>query len=383
MTISWNETTLALRDGRSARQWVERIRRQVADLGRPLRLMEVCGTHTVAISRTGVRSALAGVVDLVSGPGCPVCVTADAEIDRMLAYCEVPDAIILTYGDLVRVPGSRTTLAGARAAGADVRVIYSPLDGVALAEQEPERPVIFLGIGFETTTPATALALEQAQERQVRNFFVHSAHKLTPPAMRALLAGGGARLDGFICPGHVSTVLGEEGFAFLATDHGVPSAIAGFEPLDILLAVSYMADATLGRQPVELRNTYSRWVPPQGNPKALALMARLFEPAASPWRGLGTIPESGLKLSATLAHHDANLAFPAEVAEPKVKRGCRCGEVLRGEIRPMECRLFGRACRPETPLGPCMVSGEGACAAYYRYGDGSEPAPVPVGEGSV
>lgn len=374
--MNLNEATRALRDGATARQWVERIRRKVEELGRPLRLMEVCGTHTVAISRSGLRTLLNGTAELVSGPGCPVCVTADAEIDRMMAYCGVPGAIVATYGDLLRVPGSGGTLADRRAGGADVRVIYSPLDAVLMAEEEPHRPFIFLGIGFETTSPATALALELAAERGTENFFVHSAHKLTPPAMQALLAGGGARLDGFICPGHVSTILGEEGFAFLATEHGMPAAIAGFEPLDILMAVDYIADATLGRQAVTLKNTYSRWVPPSGNPRAKALMARTFVPGASPWRGLGAIPDSGLFLAPVLSRFDATLAFPASVPEPKLNKACRCGEVLRGEILPTACAVFGNACRPERPLGPCMVSGEGACAAYYRYGDGAEPTPV-------
>lgn len=369
-----------MRDGATAIRWVDLIRRRVTALGRPLRLMEVCGTHTVAISQSGIRSVLAGYVDLVSGPGCPVCVTADAEIDRMLAYCEVPRAILLTYGDLLRVPGSHTSLAGARATGADVRVLYSPLDAIPIAEQAPDRPVIFLGIGFETTTPASALLLQMAEERGIRNLYIHNAHKLTPPAMRALLAGGGVRLDGFICPGHVSTILGEEGFAFLASEFGMPAAIAGFEPLDILLAVAYLADAALGRQPVALQNNYSRWVPPEGNPRARALMARYFALAPSPWRGLGTIPESGLRLASGAARFDADRAFPAELPEPRPKAGCRCGEVLRGEIRPPACPLFGRPCRPESPHGPCMVSSEGACAAYYRYGEGESPVPAESAE---
>jgi len=367
--MGMNETTWALRDPAVARQFVERIRAKVAELGRSLRLMEVCGTHTVAISRSGIRSVLAGAVDLVSGPGCPVCVTSDQEIDRMLAYCDVPGAVVCSYGDLLRVPGSATSLAKRRAAGADVRVVYSPLDAVEMAAAEPDRPVIFLGIGFETTTPAAALALVAAQERNMSNFYLHSAHKLTPPAMRALLAGGGARLDGFICPGNVSTVLGEEGFAFLATEHGMPSAICGFEPLDILAGVDYILDATLGRAPVVLKNTYGRFVPKEGNPRARALIAQMFVPGDSPWRGLGTIPDSGLFLAQSIARFDANVAFPATVPEPAPRRACRCGDVLRGEILPTACPLFGKACLPETPYGPCMVSFEGACAAYYRYGE--------------
>lgn len=364
------------RDPAAVARWVGAIKEKVAELGRPLRLMEVCGTHTVAISRSGIRSLLAGHVDLVSGPGCPVCVTADGEIDRMLAYCDVAGAIIATYGDLMRVPGSHSSLVQRRAAGTDVRVVYSPQDAVAMARENPGRPVIFLGIGFETTAPATALALEAAEAQGVANFYVHCVHKLTPPAMRALLEGGTATLDGFLCPGHVSTILGEEGFAFLATEFGMPAAIAGFEPMDILLGVAYIADAALGRAPVDLRNTYGRWVPPQGNRLALELMARTFVPTNADWRGLGAIPASGLALAPHLAAHDAAAAFPADVPAPRPHRGCRCGDVLRGEIKPPDCPLFGRLCKPEQPYGPCMVSGEGACAAYYRYGEGDGPTPV-------
>jgi hydrogenase expression/formation protein HypD len=374
--MAMHDALQTLRDPAAVGHWIGRIRAKVEDLGRPLRIMEVCGTHTVAISRSGIRSLLAGQADLVSGPGCPVCVTADAEIDRMLAYCDVPGAIVATYGDLVRVPGSAGSLASKRAEGADVRVVYSPLDAVTMAEENPDRPVILLGIGFETTTPASALAVETAAGRGVFNFFLHSAHKLTPPAMRALLDAGEARLDGFLCPGHVSTVLGEQGFAFLAAEYGMPAAIAGFEPMDILLAVDYIADAALGQEPIALRNAYGRWVPPRGNEKARSLMERTFEPVDADWRGLGRIPQSGLALRPAYELWNAEAAFPAALDPPKPRHGCRCGDVLRGQIKPMACPLFGRVCRPEEPLGPCMVSGEGACAAYYRYGDGAEPAPV-------
>jgi hydrogenase expression/formation protein HypD len=370
------ETLQTLRDPVAVHHWIDRIKAKVAELDRPLRIMEVCGTHTVAISRSGIRSLLTGYVDMVSGPGCPVCVTADQEVDRLMAYCDLPGAIIATYGDLLRVPGTGGSLADRRASGADVRVVYSPLDAVAMAEANPDRPVILLGIGFETTAPASALALQTAAERGIFNFFLHSAHKLTPPAMRALLDSGEVRLDGFLCPGHVSTVLGEAGFAFLAAEYGLPAAIAGFEPMDILLAVDYIADAALGREPVALRNTYGRWVPPGGNEKARRLMEQTFMPADADWRGLGRIPASGLALRPAFELWSAEAAFPAAVPPAEPKRGCRCGDVLRGQIQPPECPHFGRACRPESPFGPCMVSGEGACAAYYRYGEGAEPAPV-------
>lgn len=354
----------------AAAGWVARIRRKVAEGGRPLRFMEICGTHTMAIARSGLRGLLAGAVELVSGPGCPVCVTADSEIDRMLAYTQVPGAILATYGDLIRVPGTTGSLAGRRADGADVRVVYSALDAVALARENPDRPVIFLGVGFETTAPASALAIQAAEAEGLANFFVHSAHKLTPPAMRALLSGAGARLDGFLCPGHVSVIIGEAGFRFLADEYGQPAVIAGFEPLDILLAVDRLVDAAQGRSPVALVNGYARWARPEGNLRAQEQMEEAFTLAEADWRGLGRIPTSGLALRPELAAFDAKRAFPAPAIETRPRRGCRCGDVLRGEILPTGCALFGRACRPENPLGPCMVSGEGACAAYYRYGEG-------------
>ncbi|WP_374712556.1 hydrogenase formation protein HypD [Symbiobacterium terraclitae] len=364
----------------TAAAWVARIRRKVADAGRTVRLMEFCGTHTVAIARSGLRGMLRGAVELVSGPGCPVCVTADGEIDRMLAYCDVPGAIVATYGDLLRVPGSRTSLAGRRAEGADVRVVYSALDALQLAREAPDRPVIFLGVGFETTAPAAALAVKAASEEGVGNFCLHSAHKQTPAAMRALLRDGGRpgealTLDGIICPGHVSTVLGAEGFAFLPAEFGIPGAVAGFEPLDILLAVDCLVDAALGRRPVALWNGYRRWVRPEGNRRAQALLSEVFCTCDARWRGLGLLPESGLRLKPEFARFDAEVRFPADVAEPPARSGCRCGDVLRGTLAPADCPLFGAACRPERPMGPCMVSSEGACAAWYRYGTAEEEQP--------
>lgn len=357
-----------------AAAWVARIRRKTAEADRTVRLMEFCGTHTMAIARSGLRGLLRGSVELVSGPGCPVCVTADGEIDRMLAYCDVPGAIVATYGDLLKVPGSRSSLAVRRAEGADVRVVYSALDALQLAREVPERPVIFLGVGFETTAPAVALAVKSAREDGLENFCVHSAHKQTPAAMRALLSEG-VRLDGILCPGHVSAVLGAEGFAFLPADYGIPGAVAGFEPLDILLAVDCLVDAALGRRPVELWNGYRRWVRPEGNRRAQALLGEVFCPGDARWRGLGLLPGSGLRLRPEYARFDAEVRFPSDVGEAPARTGCRCGEVLRGALAPADCPLFGRACRPDRPAGPCMVSSEGACAAWYRYGRGEEELP--------
>lgn len=360
----------------AVQSYVKRIRQRAAAGGRPLRFMEFCGTHTTAISRSGLRSLLDGAVELVAGPGCPVCVTSDWEIDRMLAYCEVPHVILTSYGDLIRVPGSRSSLAERRAEGADVRVVYSPLDAVKMATEEPNRPVIFLGVGFETTAPATALAIAEASRRGLTNFYVHSAHKATEPAIRSLLGQGGARLDGLLCPGHVSTIIGSDAFGFVPREFGLPAAVGGFEPLEILVALDYLVEAARGMRPAGLFNGYTRWVRPEGNQRALALLRETFEPCESPWRGLGVIPASGMGLRPAYRRFDAAAAFPAQVPQPSPRRGCRCGEVLRGELTPHQCPLFGKACTPSRPYGPCMVSSEGACAAFYRYNRDAAPTEV-------
>jgi hydrogenase expression/formation protein HypD len=251
-------------------------------------------------------------------------------------------------------------------------MVYSALDALQLARENPDRPVIFLGVGFETTAPAAALAVKAARDEGLRNFCVHSAHKRTPAAMRALLEAGSLRLDGILCPGHVSAVLGSEAFAFLPAQYGVPGAVAGFEPLDILLAVDHLVDAALGRVPPDLWNGYARWVKPGGNPRARALLEEVFRPVDARWRGLGLLPASGLRPREEFAPFDAEVRFPAQVDPPRGRRGCRCGDVLRGALTPAECPLFGGACRPDRPVGPCMISSEGACAAWYRYGPGEE-----------
>jgi len=334
---------------------------------RPIRLMEVCGTHTVAIFRAGIRRLLPPAVELVSGPGCPVCVTPNAYIDTAIAYSREPDMIIATFGDMLRVPGSSTSLAAAKAAGADVRVVYSPLDSLAVAAANPAKRVIFLAVGFETTAPTAAGAVLAAEEEGLKNFFVLSAHKLVPPALRALLTAGGARVDGLILPGHVSAVIGEEPYRFLAGEFGVPAVIAGFDPLDILEAV-YLLAGQIAAGEAALANQYRRAVPPAGNPAALAVLGRVYEEADAAWRGLGVIPRSGLAINAAYRRFDASAALPVTPEETKEPAGCRCGEVLRGAARPADCPLFGTACVPERPAGPCMVSGEGACAAWYKYG---------------
>ena len=367
MASATPELGAAFRRPDLARAILDRLKMRLARLGRPLRLMEVCGTHTVAISRSGLRSLLAPEVELVSGPGCPVCVTAQGEIDAMLELAGRSGVTVATFGDMMRVPGSNGSLNDARAAGARVAVVYSAMDAVELAAETPGGNVVFLGVGFETTAPGTAIALEEAVRRAIPNFYVYCAHKLVPPALSALLGGGHGdlSLDGLVLPGHVSVVLGRRAYDFLAA-YGVPAAIGGFEPVDILLAVDRVAAMVVeGRAGAE--NAYSRVVSEDGNSAAREAIGRCFAPVDAEWRGLGTLPGSGLALRDHLAPHDAARRFgvsPVRVPEP---RGCSCGAVLRGKTKPTDCALFGRRCRPEAPVGPCMVSTEGACSAYYRF----------------
>jgi len=302
-------------------------------------------------------------------------VTADAEIDAAIALASLPGVAVATFGDMVRVPGTRTSLQEARAVGADVRIVYSALDALALARQASRLKVVMLGIGFETTAPTVAAVVEAARAEGLTNFSVYSMHKLTPPAMRAILDAGEVHLDGIIGPGHVTTITGWRAWEFLPAEYGLPCAISGFEPLDMLHAVDQLVAAILDAQP-QVANAYRRGVTAEGNRVAQALLERVFEPTAADWRGLGIVPASGLALRPEYAAHDARRAFdlPAPPTDGLTaeERGCRCGEVLRGVIEPPECPLFGRVCTPARPIGPCMVSGEGACAAHYRYGSRME-----------
>jgi len=328
--------------------------------------MEVCGTHTVAVFRYGIRGVLPRGLRLVSGPGCPVCVTPNSYIDSAIAYARRDGTLIATFGDMMRVPGSSSSLQKERSSGRDIRVVYSSLDSVALAERHPEKTVIMLAVGFETTAPTVAAAILAASQRGLRNYLVLSGHKLIPPAMRALVSGGDVRVGGFICPGHVSTVIGARPYEFLAAEYGIPCVITGFEPLDILQGVAMLLEMIRAGRP-QVKIEYQRAVRPEGNPRALEVMYRVFEPAGSEWRGLGSIPESGLEIREEFRRYDAVAAMPVEPEKTVIPSGCRCGDVLKGIISPLECALFESACTPEAPQGPCMVSSEGTCAAYYTY----------------
>lgn len=333
---------------------------------RGMTFMEVCGSHTMAIARHGLRALFPEGVRMVSGPGCPVCVTPVEDIDRAIAVARLPGVIVATFGDMVRVPGSESSLEQARAEGADVRIVYSPADALALAEEFPRRTVIFVGVGFETTAPAVAATLVMAKKRRIANFFVLSFFKTVPNALQALLAHD-ADIDGFLLPGHVSAIIGSHPYEFLATDHQVPGVIAGFEPDDILRSVRMLAAMVSGGDH-RIVIDYKRVVRPEGNPAARAMMASVFSPGDARWRGIGTIASSGLVLSSAYSAFDAREIFPVELPAPREHPGCLCGEVMLGRREPDQCPQFARECDPSHPSGPCMVSSEGACAAAYNYG---------------
>ena len=340
----------------------------LVDSGRTYQLMEVCGGHTHTIYKHGIEDLLPAEVDLVHGPGCPVCVIPMGRVDDAIAIADRPEVTFTTFGDMMRVPGGSGSLLEAKSRGADVQMVYSPLDALKIARQNPDREVVFLAIGFETTAPSTALTLLRARAEGIANFYVFCNHVTIIPAIRAILDSPDLRLDGFIGPGHVSTVIGTRPYRFIADEHGKPLVVSGFEPLDVLQAV-YMVLRQLAEGRCEIENQYTRVVREEGNPRALEAIAETMELRTTfEWRGLGFISQSALRLRDAFAEWDAELRYEVpgvRVADPKA---CQCGEVLKGVIKPWECKVFGTACTPERPIGTCMVSSEGACAAYYNYG---------------
>jgi hydrogenase expression/formation protein HypD len=343
------------------------IARLAARNDRPMTFMEVCGTHTMAIYQFGIRSILPPQVRLISGPGCPVCVTPIGYVDKAVAYARIPDTIIATFGDMLRVPGSSSSLMEERARGADIRVVYSPLDAVSLAGKNPGKRVIFLGVGFETTAPTIAGTILTAQAKGLANLFVLASHKTIPVPMRILSADPDLGIDGYLCPAHVSAVIGGDAYRFLAEEDGIPCVVTGFEPADILQGVAMLVGQIVeGRSEVEIQ--YRRFVTREGNRKAQELMSRVFTPSDAAWRGLGEIPGSGLAIGEEFSRFDVEKSLPVVAEEPREPLECLCGEVLKGKIAPSECPLFGTACTPENPVGACMVSSEGSCAAAHKYG---------------
>jgi hydrogenase expression/formation protein HypD len=365
------------RDPVAARALVATITRLAGN--NHVKFMEVCGGHTHTIYRHGIEHILPETVELVHGPGCPVCVIPMGRVDDAIAVAEHPGVIFTSFGDMMRVPGSNGNLLEAKARGADIRFVYSPLDALRLAMENPDRQIVFFAVGFETTAPSTALTLLRARERGVTNFSVFCNHVTIVPPIRAILESPDLRLDGFLGPGHVSTVIGQRPYRFVPAHYGKPLVTAGFEPLDILQAIAMLlAQIREGR--CEVENQYTRVVQEDGNPRALAVLAEVFELRPHfEWRGLGFISQSALKLRPEFASFDAELLFHipgVRVADPKA---CQCGEVLKGVIKPWECKVFGTACTPETPIGTCMVSSEGACAAYYNFGRLHREAAVTLG----
>lgn len=350
--------------------WKERL----AELSSgPATLMEVCGTHTMTARRAGIHGLLPDGVELLSGPGCPVCVTPIDFIDHAVAMTREAGVIVTSYGDLLKVPGSTTSLEGARAMGGDVRVVYSAIDALELARTHPTKTVVFLGVGFETTAPTTAAAILEAATQKVSNFTVLCAHRVIPPALEALLAkpaddeaADDFRIDGFLAPGHVSTIIGLEPYRFIAETHRRPVVVAGFSPEDMLLGIEWIL-RQLSEKRAEIENSYPRVVRPEGNPTAVALLEKIFEPVDSQWRGLGGLPASGLELRSEFSLHDAKTRVVVDVEPAQEPHGCRCGQILRGVTQPEHCPLFATKCTPLRPVGACMVSSEGACHAAYRY----------------
>jgi hydrogenase expression/formation protein HypD len=350
------------RDKRLVDQLVQQIR---AVSHKPVRLMEVCGGHTMAIQKFGIPSLLPETIRLLSGPGCPVCVSGRNFIDKAIAFSRRDDVIITTFGDLIRVPGSTSTLEKEKASGAAIRIVYSILDAIQIALQHPGKKVVFLGIGFETTTPGTAAGIKMAAELHLPNFFLLSAHKVMPPAMRALIHEG-VRIQGYIAPGHVSTITGSVMYEEFPEKHGVGCVISGFEPVDLLQTIYMLVSQVEENRPrVEIQ--YRRAVKPEGNLKAKQLMEEVFELQDEWWRGLGTLPLSGMRLKPEYQVFDAENMIPVKVERTREEKGCICGEILKGLKSPHDCKLFGESCTPTDPVGTCMVSHEGACHAHYRY----------------
>ncbi len=344
---------------------IRHIRDVAASVG-TARIMEVCGTHTVALFRSGIRSLLPENVRLISGPGCPVCVTSQGFIDAACELASREGITVCTYGDMVRVPGRKGSLADRRARGARVMVVYSARDALQFAVKNPDRRVVFLAVGFETTAPATAVTLVEADRNNVENFFVLTAHKRVVPAMLALVAGGEVAIDGFLCPGHVSVVIGSDAYLPVVEKGNWPCVVAGFEPHQMLRGILRLLEQ-ISRDEAKLENVYRSAVSPKGNAQALAILDRVFTPAPAVWRAIGTIPDSGLDLREPFARFDARSRLDLEIGEDYDPPGCRCGEVIQGKIDPVECGLFGTTCSPAQPVGPCMVSGEGTCSAWYKY----------------
>jgi hydrogenase expression/formation protein HypD len=334
----------------------------------PLKIMEVCGGHTHSIFKYGIEELLPDSIELIHGPGCPVCIMPRGRLDAAIKLADIPNVIFTTFGDAMRVPGSKKSLLQAKAQGADIRMVYSPLDALPIAKQNPDKEVIFFGLGFETTAPSTAFTILQAAAENIKNFSIFCNHVIVVPALEALLDNPDLELDGFIGPGHVSMVIGSNPYKIIAEKYYKPVVVSGFEPLDIVQSVWMLLQQLVDRR-CEVENQYKRLVQPDGNPMALDAIKKVFEVREEfEWRGLGEIAQSGLKINSNYAQFDAEIKFDVSDVKVPDAAACQCGEILKGVLKPWQCKVFGTACTPETPIGTCMVSSEGACAAYYKYG---------------
>lgn len=352
------------RDSTLAKPLVAELKRHATQ---PMRIMEVCGSHTMSIFRNGVRSILPEGMELLSGPGCPVCVTSAPHMDAFIAMAERPGVRVAIFGDLFRVPGTEGSLSNASSRGAKVDIVYSPMDALDIAKNNPDELVVFLGIGFETTTPSIAATIMAAKLQHVKNFTVFSTQKTMPAPLIALLEDPELKIDGLLCPGHVSTIIGSKPYEPLAEKYGLACVVAGFETADLLSGlISIAKQITSGEAKVE--NCYTRAVSAEGNKRAQAMVQQVFEPCDMQWRGLGTIPGSGMKIRPEYAEFDAEIRLGITLTEVEEAKGCMCGKILKGQNIPPQCPLFNTRCTPMNPVGPCMVSSEGTCAAYYKYG---------------
>jgi hydrogenase expression/formation protein HypD len=331
-----------------------------------INIMEVCGTHTMSIARYGITQLLPPEISLISGPGCPVCVTSASDIDSMIEMIKTHEVTAFTFGDMFRVPGTHSSLFMEKTAGKDIRICYSPLDALNFAADNPEKNVVFIAIGFETTVPMTSVIIKQAGEKKLKNFSVFSTHKTVPPALLALLADKEVSIKGFLLPGHVSVIIGSTPYSFIARDYNIPGVIAGFDPYDVMISI-LMILKQIKNKKASIEIEYERVVRPKGNPTAVKAIYEVFETHDCSWRGLGMIAQSGLKIKESFAEFDAKILFPVKKISSKEPAGCKCGMILKGILKPDECGLFGKSCRPDNPIGPCMVSSEGTCAAYFKY----------------
>ena len=345
---------------------IEEIQKYGLKLRKKINIMEVCGTHTMAIGKYGIRKVIPENINLISGPGCPVCVTPSNYIDKAIELSKIKDVIITTFGDMMKVPGSYSSLERERANGSEIFVVYSPLDALQIAEKNKSKKIIFLSVGFETTTPSIAQTLKIAKEKKIENFFILCGNKIMPPTMEFLLKEKDTEIDGFICPGHVSTVIGTEPYKKIVEKYNIPCVISGFEPADILYSI-YLILKCIIEGKAEVINEYKRTVREEGNLKAKEVINEVFDLCDTEWRGIGLIENSGFKLKEEFSQFDAERKFKINITYSKEKTGCICGEILKGKKKPFDCPLFEKVCNPENPLGPCMVSSEGTCAAYYKY----------------